>query len=130
MSDASMPNQETEPSQEVDASEQSQLHAPTNAGGSALLDANSAAGASTTPEGAAIANPIATNFSSGTKTGDTKTALASTVTELNSTQPEQPEQGSVHLQNNSDVPDRNAQGALPDTDPIKLPIDADVNLPE
>ncbi|NHC33766.1 hypothetical protein [Scytonema millei] len=63
MNDASAPDRATKPEPEVDAAGQAQLHAPPDAGGSAVLDANIAFGASTDPEGEAIANPIATNFS-------------------------------------------------------------------
>jgi hypothetical protein len=38
--------------------------------------------------------------------------------------------GVVNLHNNPDVPGSDAQGTLPDTDPIKLPIDPDTNHPE
>lgn len=130
MSDASIPNQATEPDQEIASSGQAQLNVPPNAGGSALLDANIAAGASVSPEGEAIANPIATNFSSGTGTGDAKTAQASTLAGPYSADREQSEEGTVHLQNNPDVPDSNAQGTLPNTDPTGLGIDPDVNLPD
>ena len=43
---------------------------------------------------------------------------------------EQSEKGRVNLHNNPDVPGSDAQGTLPDTDPIKLPIDSDTNHPE
>ncbi|MEP0769491.1 hypothetical protein [Coleofasciculus sp. FACHB-SPT36] len=70
-----MPNQTREPNQEVGASQQAQVFAFSDAGGSAVLDANIAAGVSTNPEGEAIAHPIASNFSSTTRTtGDAKTA--------------------------------------------------------
>jgi hypothetical protein len=49
MSNVSMPNQASEPNQEVGASPQAQLFAPPNAGGSAVLEANIAAGTSTNP---------------------------------------------------------------------------------
>lgn len=58
MSDASMPNQASEPNQEVGASQQAQVFAPPNPGGSAVLDANNAAGVSTNPEGKAIASLV------------------------------------------------------------------------
>ncbi len=51
MSDASMPNQATEPNQEVASSQQAQLYAPPNPGGSALLDANIALLSQHTPRG-------------------------------------------------------------------------------
>ncbi len=49
MSKVSMPNQASEPNQEVGASQQDQLFAPPNAGGIAVLDANIVAGTSTNP---------------------------------------------------------------------------------
>ncbi|MEW6497987.1 MAG: hypothetical protein AB1589_36630 [Cyanobacteriota bacterium] len=131
MSDASMPNQATEPNQEVGASEQAQVFAPPNPGGSAVLDANIAAGATTNPEGEPLANPVATNFSSQTgTTGDAKTGEASSIAGPYSSDREQSEKGHVNLHNNPDVANSNAQGKLPDTDPIELPIDSDVNLGE
>jgi hypothetical protein len=128
MSDASMPNQASKPDRNIASSQQAQLHAPPNAGGSALLDANIAAGVSANPQGEAISDPIATNFSSATGTGDNKTAEVSTVAESYSGDEEQSEKGSVHLQNNSNIPDTSLQGTLPDTDSIQLPIDSDTNL--
>jgi hypothetical protein len=80
------------------------------------------------PQGEAISDPIATNFSSATGTGDNKTAEVSTVAESYSGDEEQSEKGSVHLQNNSNIPDTSLQGTLPDTDSIQLPIDSDTNL--
>jgi len=49
MSNVSMPNQASETNREVGASQQAQLFAPPNAGKSAVLDANIAAGTSTNP---------------------------------------------------------------------------------
>jgi hypothetical protein len=49
MSKVSMPNQASEPNQEVGGSQQAQLFAPPNADGSAVLDANIAAGTSIHP---------------------------------------------------------------------------------
>jgi hypothetical protein len=43
---------------------------------------------------------------------------------------EQSEKGRVNLHNNPDVADSNAQGTLPNTDPIGLPINSDVNHQE
>lgn len=129
MSDASTSEPATQPEPEVDAAQQTQLHSPPDADGSAVLDANIAAGASTAPEGEAIANPIATNFSSH-GTGDAKIADASTAVETDSAQGEQSEEGKVHLQNNSDIADKDSQGTLPNTDPTGLPIDTDVNRQE
>ncbi|MEP0882603.1 hypothetical protein NDI49_13690 [Trichocoleus sp. ST-U3] len=50
------------------ASQQAQVFAFSDAGGSAVLDANIPGGVSTNPEGEAIAHPIASNFSSTTRT--------------------------------------------------------------
>ena len=75
--------------------------------------------------------PIASNFSSTTgTTGDAKTAGASTIAGSYLADGEQSEKGVVNLHNNPDVPSSDAQGTLPDTDPIKLPIDPDTNHPE
>jgi len=49
MSKVSMPNQASEPNQEVGGSQQAQLFAPPNADGSAVLDANIATGTSIHP---------------------------------------------------------------------------------
>ncbi|MEG4279214.1 hypothetical protein QUA62_17320 [Microcoleus sp. MON1_C1] len=49
MSSVSMPNQASQPNQEVNASQQAQLFAPPNAGERAVLDANMTAGTSTNP---------------------------------------------------------------------------------
>ncbi|HEY9670488.1 MAG TPA: hypothetical protein V6D11_03525 [Waterburya sp.] len=130
MSDASMPNQASEPNQEVGASQQAQVFAPPNSGGSAVLDADIAAGVSTNPEGEPIAHPIATNFSSEIGQADAKTADASTIAGPYSTDGEQREKGRVNLHNNPDVADSNAQGTLPNTDPVGLPLNSEVNLPE
>jgi len=40
------------------------------------------------------------------------------------------EKGRVNLHNNPDVADSNAQGTLPNTDPIGVPINSDVNHQE
>jgi len=129
MSNASMPNQATEPNQEVGASQQGEAFAPPSPGGSAVLDANIAAGVSTNPEGEAIAHPIASNFSSQNGQADAKTAGASTIAGSYSADGEQTQKGQVNLHNNPDVPNSDAQGTLPDTDPIELPI-SDVNIRE
>ncbi|MEP0751596.1 hypothetical protein NDA03_05125 [Trichocoleus sp. Lan] len=126
-----MPNQAREPNQEVGASQQAQVFAFSDAGGSAVLDANIAAGVSTNPEGETIAHPIASNFSSTTRTtGDAKTAGAATIAGSYAADGEQSEKGRVNLHNNPDVPGSDAQGTLPDTDPIQLPLDPEVNHPE
>jgi hypothetical protein len=130
MNDASIPNQASEPDPNIASSQQTQVYAPPDPGGSALLDAEIAAGVSTKPNGEAIAYPIATNFSSETGTGDAKTAEASTIAGPYSADEEQSDKGSVHLQNNPNVLDTDVQGVLPDTDQMKLPIDSDVNLPD
>ncbi|MUG98820.1 hypothetical protein F7734_43620 [Scytonema sp. UIC 10036] len=128
MNDASMPNQATEPDQNMASSQQAQLHAPPNAGGSGMLDANIAAGVSTNPQGEVLDDPIATNFSSATGTGDAKSAEVSTVAGPYSSDREQSEKGSVNFQNNPDIPDTHVPGTLPDTDEIGLPIDPETNL--
>jgi hypothetical protein len=130
MSDASMPNQASEPNQEVGASQQAQVFAPPNPGGSAVLDGNIAAGVSTNLEGEPLSNPIATNFLSETGQADAKTADASSIAGPYSADRKQPEKGRVNLHNNPDVADSNAQGTLPNTDPVGLPIDSDVNHQE
>lgn len=129
MSDASMPNQATEPDQDTAASQQAQLHAPPNLGGSAVLDANIAAGESTNPEGEALTDPIASNFSSATGTRDAKTADVSTVAGPYSAGGDKSERD-VHLQNDPNPPGNTLEGTLPDTDLIKLPLDPDTNLPD
>ncbi|MBD3884053.1 hypothetical protein IFO70_20095 [Phormidium tenue FACHB-886] len=127
MTDTSMPNQAAEPDQDIASSQQAQLYAPPNAGGSALLDANLAAGETTNPKSEKFDDPIATNFSSGTGTGDVKTADASTVAGAYSADSDQSEEGTVHLQNSPNLPGSDP-GTLPDTDQIALPINPDVNL--
>lgn len=131
MTDASMPNQAAEPDQDVISSQQAQVYAPPSPGGSAMLDANIAASESTSPEVAGADEPIATNFSSGTKSGDVKTANTSTVAGSYTGDQEQTEEGKIHLQNNPNPPNSEGiQGTLPDTDPTGLPLNADVNLPD
>lgn len=134
MTDASTPKQASEPDQEIVSSDQAQVYAPPNPGGSAQLDANIAASGSTHPE--TVTDPIATNFSSGT--GDAKMVGAESVagsdassgTSSDTGTQAAMEKGTVHLQNRSTVSDNEVQGTLPDTDPNSLPIDADVNLPD
>jgi hypothetical protein len=128
MSDPSLSDQATNPDQSVVASEQTQPLTSTNVQGSAMLDAQVAAG--NQPEGDPIAYPIATNFSGGTATGDAKTAGASTVMGPYSTNEQSSEKGSVNLHNNPDVPNAQMQGTLPNTDPIGMPIDPETNLRE
>lgn len=129
MSDPSLSDQATTPDQSVVASEQAQPLTSTNVQGSAMLDAQVAAGENQ-PEGDPIAYPIATNFSGATATGDSKTAGASGVMGSFSTDEPSSEKGSVNLQNNPDVPNAQMQGTLPNTDPIGMPIDPETNLPE
>lgn len=129
MTDASMPNQAAEPDRDMASSQQAQMQAPPNPGGSAMLDANIAASESTHPEAEALDDPIATNFSSETTSGDAKTADASTLDSPYSAEQDQSEKGAVHLQNNPNPPDSTIQGELPDTDPTSLPLESDVNLP-
>lgn len=130
MTDASTPNQAAEPDKDVASSQQSQLYAPSNPGGSALLDASIAAGENTNPEAEEFDNPSATNFSSGTGTGDAKTADVSSVAGAYAADRGQSEKGEVHLQNNPNPPDSGEQGNLPDTDAIGLPLDPDTHLPD
>jgi hypothetical protein len=106
MTDASMSNQAAEPDRDVASSQQAQVQAPPNPGGSAMLDANIAASESTGLEAEALDNPIATNFSSKPATGDAKTAGASTLASPDSAEQEQSEKGTVHLQNNPNPPDK------------------------
>jgi hypothetical protein len=82
------------------------------------------------PEGEAIAHPVATNFSSETGQADAKTAEASSIAGPYSTDGEQSEKGRVNLHNNPDVADSDAQGTLPNTDPVGLPTNSDVNHQE
>ncbi|RUR76720.1 hypothetical protein ACF3DV_06900 [Chlorogloeopsis fritschii PCC 9212] len=130
MSDPSLSDQATTPDQSVVASEQAQPLTDTNVAGSAMLDANVAAGETTNPQGEAIANPIATNFSEATATGDPKIAGVSSTTGPNTTNEQPSEKGVVNLQNNPDIPNEQMQGTLPNTDPIEMPTDPETNLPE
>lgn len=130
MTDAAMPNQASQPEQDVAASQQAQVYAPPNAGGSATLDAAIAAGEQTYPQGEPIAQPIASNFSAATGNRAAKTADASTVAGPYAADAEQSEQGKVHLQNNPNPAGEAGEGALPDTDPTGLPLDPQTNLPD
>ncbi|QYO64220.1 hypothetical protein [Leptolyngbya sp. 7M] len=96
MPDAEMHNQATEPNQEIAASQQTQAFAPPNSGGSAMLDANIAAGETTAPKVEGAEEPIATNFSSSTGKVDAKTADVTTTAEAASAE-EATEKGTVHL---------------------------------
>ncbi|MBD2106873.1 MULTISPECIES: hypothetical protein [unclassified Nodosilinea] len=128
MSEPTLSNQQTNPDQAVIASEHAQLMAPTNASGSAMLDAHAAAGEAQ-PEGDPVESPIATNFSTASTSGDAKTADVATVSGP-STVDQSSEQGQVNLQNNPDIPGEGMQGTLPNTDPIGIPLDPDTNLEE
>jgi hypothetical protein len=132
MTDASLPNQASKPDQNIAAAQQGQVYAPPNPGGSAMLDADIAARENTNPEAEEFADPIATNFSSATATGESKTAEVSG--EMGAFPSDSPstEKGSVNLHNNPDVPNagRNSLQGMPDTDPTGMPIDADTNLPD
>ncbi len=130
MSDASVPNQATEPDQSIASSQQAQPQAASDVAGSALLDASAAAGETTNPQGEPITYPIATNFSEATATGNIETAPAATTSGSYSAEREQPEVGYLHLQDNSDVANDQIQGTLPNTDPIGLPIDPATNHQE
>lgn len=128
MNDPSLSDAATTPDRSVVASEQAKPLTPSNVQGSAMLDAQIAAGGNQ-PEGDPTNAPIATNFSRETTTGDAKTAGASTIMGPYSEQ--QPsEKGRVNLQNNPDVPNNEIQGSLPNTDPIGMPIDPETNLQE
>ncbi|MBF2050541.1 MAG: hypothetical protein IGS54_24790 [Elainella sp. C42_A2020_010] len=94
MPDAEIPNQATEPDQEIAASQQAQAFAPPNSGGSAMLDAHIAAGETTAPKVEGAEEPIATNFSSSSGKADAKTADGTTVAETASAD-ESAEQGTV-----------------------------------
>ncbi|MBW4449316.1 MAG: hypothetical protein KME38_21365 [Spirirestis rafaelensis WJT71-NPBG6] len=127
--DPSLSNPAITPDQSTIASQQAQPHTPTNVAGSAMLDAQAAAGGNE-PEGDPTNFPIATNFTKADATGDPKTAGASTIMGPYSTDKQISEKGSVNLHNNPDVPSDEMQGTLPNTDRIGMPIDAENNLQE
>ncbi|MBD2459569.1 hypothetical protein H6G89_00805 [Oscillatoria sp. FACHB-1407] len=130
MSDPSLSDQAKNPDRPVVASEQAQPLTSQNVQGSAMLDAHAEVGGNQ-PEGEPVNAPIATNFSGATTTGDPKTAAASGEMGAFSTDASSAEKGSINLQNNPDIPgDRNdtPQADLPDTDQMKLPINAETNL--
>ena len=132
MSDPSLSEQSTNPDQSVVASQQAQSLTPQTGQGSAMLDADVAAGGNQAA-GEPIDAPIATNFSTASGTGDPKTAGVSGEMGPFSTQDASAEKGAVNLHNNPDVPgDRgeSPQGKLPNTDPIGMPIDPNTNQPE
>lgn len=132
MTDASTPKQASEPNQNITAAQQSQVYAPPDPGGSAMLDANITAGETTNPEAEEFADPIATNFSTANPVGDPKTAGASGEMGAFSTDTPSTEKGAVNLHNNPNPGDRDhsLQGTLPDTDPMTLPSDPETNLPD
>lgn len=133
MTDASTPKQASEPDQNITAAQQSQVYAPSDPGGSAVLDANIAAGETTNPQAEEFADPIATNFSTATATGESRTAEVSGEMGAFTTNSPSTEKGSVNLHNNPDVPssrEDSPQGALPDTDSTGMPTDPETNLPD
>lgn len=77
MADRPTSNPASEPEQNIMASQQSQVHTPSDPGGDALLDAQIAAGEETNPQAPEFADPIATNFSNATDTNAAKMADAS-----------------------------------------------------
>ncbi|MBW4562770.1 MAG: hypothetical protein KME32_16800 [Mojavia pulchra JT2-VF2] len=127
--DPSLSNPAITPDQSTVASQQAQPHTPTNVAGSAMLDAQAAAGGNE-PEGDPTNFPIATNFPKAGVSGDPKTAGASTIMGPDSTDEQNSEKGSVNLQNNPDIPSDEMQGTLPNTDPVGMPIDPETNFPE
>ncbi|MBD1917845.1 MULTISPECIES: hypothetical protein [Cyanophyceae] len=128
MSEPTLSNQQTNPDQAVISSEQAQPMAPTNASGSAMLDAHAAVGEAQ-PEGDPVEYPVATNFSTASASGDAKTADVATVSGT-FTADQASEQGQVNLQNNPDTPGEGMQGTLPNTDPVGMPLDPDTNIEE
>ena len=129
MSNVSMPNQASETSREVGASQQAQLFAPPNTGESAVLDANIAAGTSTNPQGEAIAHPIPSNFSSATEQVRPKLLDLQPLQALIRQMGSRRKKVSL-IFTTIQTPASDAQGMLPDTDAIKLPIDSEVNHQE
>ena len=132
MSDPSLSDQAVNPDQSVVAAQQSQPLTPQNVQGSAMLDAALEAGESQ-PSGEPISEPIASNFSNAAGTGDSKTAGVSSEMGAFSASGSSAEKGAVNLHNNPDVPsDRqdSPRGTLPDTDPIGMPTDPGINLPD
>lgn len=132
MQNPSLSDQDIHPDQSVVAAQQAQPLTQQNVQGSAMLDADIAAGAPQ-PEGAPVSDPIATNFSSTTANGDPKTAGTASEMGTFAAPTATAETGRVNVHRNPDVPrDRpdSPQGTLPDTDPMTLPIDASTNLPD
>ena len=132
MSDPSLSDQAVNPDQAVVSSQQSQPLTAQNVQGSAMLDAQVAAGGNQ-PEGEPVSAPIATNFSETTGTGDPKTAGVSGEMGAFSKEESAIERGAVNLHNNPDVPadsNNSLQGVLPDTEQIGMPIDPAANLPD
>lgn len=128
MTDPSLSNPANAPDRAVVASQQAQPHTDTNVAGSAMLDAQAAAGGNQ-PSGEPVDAPIATNFSGATTTGDPQTAGASTDRGTDTPEGQSLEAGRVNLQQDADVPNSQMTGSLPDTDPVGPPIDSATNLP-
>lgn len=128
MNEPALSDQQTNPDQVVISSEQAQPMAPTNASGSAMLDARAAAGEAQ-PEGDPVEYPIATNFSTASTPVGGKTADVATISGPFAVDQDL-DKGQVNLQNNPDVPDGDMQGTLPNTDPVGMPLDPDTNLQE
>jgi len=93
-----------------------------------MLDAQAATGGNQ-PQGEPVDAPIATNFSGATTVGDPQTTGATTSQGAGTSEEPSLEQGRVNLQRDSDVPEQEMSGNLPDTDPVGLPIDPATNLP-
>jgi len=128
MTDPSLSDPAATPDRAVIASEEARPQAPTNVAGSAMLDAQVAAGG-TQPQGEPVDAPIATNFSGATTVGDPQTAGVTTSHGVGTSEEPSLEQGRVNLQHDPDVPEPEMSGNLPDTDPVGLPIDPETNLP-
>ncbi|MBW4443755.1 MAG: hypothetical protein KME10_21510 [Plectolyngbya sp. WJT66-NPBG17] len=127
MSDPSLSDPATNPDQSVVASQQAQPQVPANVAGSAMLDAQTAAG-EVHPEGEPISAPIATNFPGATDAGDARAAGGSDVRD-SSTGEQSSDKGFVNFQNNLDVPSDRVQN-LPDADSLELPNNSETNLPD
>ena len=128
MTQPNLSDQQTNPDQAVASSEQAQPMAPTQASGSAMIDAHAAAGADQA-QGDPVEHPIATNFSNATAVGDAKTAdVAAANGPFEADQAT--EKGKVNLHNNPDTPNSDLQASLPNTDPVSLPIDPNTNHQE
>lgn len=122
-------DQQTNPDQAVISSQQAQPMAPTNVSGSAMLDARAAAGEAQ-PEGDPVEHPIATNFSTAAGAGDANTADVAGANGPFEAEAGSTDKGKVQLHNNPDVPSGDMPGALPNTDPVSLPLDPSTNQQE